>query len=77
MDKMDVYSVMWVPFQVGAFCRGRRHHPCAVALAKALRKKDDAETAIAQAQKEADAAEAEVVKAVKAVEDLMRASGEI
>lgn len=77
MNRMDVYSIMMVPFQVGAYCRGRRHHPAAVALARAIKKKDEAETEIAAAQKKADEAEAEVVRAVKTVEELMKASGEL
>lgn len=75
--KMDVYSVMMVPFQVGAYCRSHRYSVEAVALARALKEKDAAETLIAQAQKQADAAEAKVVASVKAVEEKMRREGEL
>lgn len=73
--KLDVYSLMMVPFTVAAFCRGRRHLPEAVALAAAIRDKDAAETAIALVQKRADAAEARVVAAIKAVEAKMQECG--
>ena len=73
--RMDIYSVMMIPFTVAAFCRGRRHLPEAVALANAIRDKDAAEVAIAMAQKRADAAESRVVMAVKAVEAKMKECG--
>lgn len=76
MPKMDVYSMRIVPFTVAAYARGRKYAPEVVALARALRAMDMAETEIAQAQARANAAEVEVVHAIKAVEAKMDKEGQ-
>lgn len=74
--KLDVYSDHQVPFDVAAFCRGRRFMPTSVALASALRRKEDAQSALVAAQDALDAAEGEVARCVGDMEQRMREMGE-
>lgn len=76
MNKLDVYSDHQVPFDVSAFCRGRRYMPEAVALANELRKKEAAKNALTDAQDALELREADVKKAVADIEAKMRLLGE-
>lgn len=56
-QKLDVYSDHMVPFDLAAWCRGRRFHPESVALARALQDKDAARKAVRDAEQALEAAE--------------------
>lgn len=62
--KMDVYSDHMVPFDLAAWCRGRKFNPKAVALAKALNEKETARAGVLAAERRLDASEAAVKAAV-------------
>jgi hypothetical protein len=62
--KMDAYSDHMVPFDLAAWCRGRKFHPKAATLAKTLRAKEEARAAIYAAERALDLAEQEVKAAV-------------
>lgn len=62
--KMDVYSDHMVPFDLAAWCRGRKFHPKAASLSKALRDKEAARQAVYAAEAALDLAEQSVKSAV-------------
>ncbi len=66
-EKMDVYSDHMVPFDLAAWCRGRRFHPKAAELSKQLRAKEEARQAIYAAEAALDLAENAVKAAVQAL----------
>lgn len=74
--KMDVYSDHQVPFDVAAFCRGRRYMPEVVRLGNALRVKEDAKAALEAAERRVLVRESEVEIACKALSDKMQEMGE-
>lgn len=76
MDKLDVYSDRQVPFDIAAFCRGRRHLPVAVALANTLRKKEVAQKALDAAHTALYTAENAVTNAVNEMAAKMQELGE-
>lgn len=76
LKPMDIYSSrMDIPFDVAAFCRGRKLSPEAVELSRALNAVHAAEIQVAEAQKLHDAAMARYNAAVVAVQDKMQKDG--
>lgn len=74
MKPMDVYSSrMDIPFDVAAFCRGRKLSPQAVELARALGAVHAAEAQVSVAQQAHDNAMDRYAKAVNAVKQMMQA----
>lgn len=66
---MDIYSTHLIPFDVAAYCRGRRFLPESVALAKALREHMQAEAAVEAAQNKVAEYETLVQQLAQAVRD--------
>lgn len=71
VGKMDVYSEMLVPFDVAAFCRGRKLCAEAVALRIRLTQWQEAKAWLTAAERQADRAEQEVKSAIAAARQKM------
>lgn len=73
--KMDVYSTYEVPFDAAAYCRGRKFCPESVALARAIRARDEAREKVLQAEAALDAASAVLTGAVAEVSKKIEGDG--
>ena len=69
--KMDVYSDHMVPFDVSAYCRQRPFAPAAVDLARALKAKNEADTALKKAEITLAREEQRVREALNSVNSFM------
>lgn len=71
LKPMDAYGQLDVPFDVAAYCRGRKLSIEAVELHRALKVREDAREVLAQAEKRLENAEKLVVTRVNEVRHRM------
>lgn len=70
-DRMDVYSVLEVPFDVATWARGHRYSPVAVDIAKNIRNKEELQKGLNALYDAIEKNEASLVALIEVARDKM------